>query len=423
MSIGFIGLGKLGLPCAAALSVHSQRVVYGTDLDLSVKGYIESATVPYIEESANEYLNLSKIQFQESVYDVIEKSEIVFIAVQTPHESRFEGVTPVPADVRDFNYEPLCTSIKQVVESLLKLPQKKITLVLISTVLPGTVRSQVLPLLSSVIDRVKFCYNPFFIAMGTTIKDFLNPEFILIGQNKSGDAQSLVELYDSFTEAPVRLMKIESAELTKVAYNTYIGFKIVFANTLSEIVDSVGGDVDEVTNSLSLATNRLISGKYLKAGMADGGGCHPRDQIAMSWLASSSKLSVNIFDFLAKARDEQTLRQANLIESKHRETGLPVVILGISYKPNINLTVGSPALLLSHFLSEKSIEYSIYDPICKPESLFQDSPSIFFVAMNHDKFKTLKIPKGSIVIDPWGNSIEKYPANSVLITPGRSNNI
>ena len=420
MSIGFIGLGKLGLPCAAALSVHTNQVVYGTDLDARIREYISYSKVPYIEEKANEYLRSAKLEFKDSISQVLEKSEIVFIAVQTPHDSRFEGITPVPDDVKDFDYEPLRTSISQIVESLQSSPNKKITLVLISTVLPGTVRSQILPLLSTVIERVKFCYNPFFIAMGTTITDFLNPEFILIGENNNGDADYLVELYSGFIDAPVQLMKIESAELTKVAYNTFIGFKIVFANTLSEIADSVGGNVDEVTSALSIASSRLISGKYLKAGMADGGGCHPRDQIAMSWLAKEANLSSNIFDFLAKARDQQTLRQAELIEEKYKETNLPVVVLGKSYKPNINLTVGSPALLLCSFLEEKSIKFSVYDPICDPNSKLQGNPAIFFVATNHDVFKAIKIPVDSIVIDPWGSAIHGLSSKVSLITPGRN---
>jgi UDPglucose 6-dehydrogenase len=420
MSIGFIGLGKLGLPCAAALSVHTKRVVYGTDLDERIRVYISNSKVPYIEEKANEYLKSAKLEFKDNISQVLEKSEIVFIAVQTPHDSRFEGITPVPEDVKDFDYEPLRTSISQIVESLQSLPNKKITLVLISTVLPGTVRSQVLPLLSPVIERIKFCYNPFFIAMGTTIKDFLNPEFILVGENHYGDSDYLVELYSGFINAPVQLMKIESAELTKVAYNTFIGFKIVFANTLSEIADSVGGNVDEVTSAISIASNRLISGKYLKAGMADGGGCHPRDQIAMSWLAKEANLSANIFDFLAKARDQQTLRQAELIEEKSKQTNLPVIVLGKSYKPNINLTVGSPALLLCSFLEKKSIKFSVYDPICDPNSKLQDSPAIFFVATNHDIFKVLEIPAGSVVIDPWGNTIHGLSSKVLLITPGRN---
>ena len=128
----------------------------------------------------------------------------------------------------------------------------------------------------------------------------------------------------------------------------------------------------------------------------------------------------NIFDFLAKARDQQTLRQAELIEEKYKETNLPVVVLGKSYKPNINLTVGSPALLLCSFLEEKSIKFSVYDPICDPNSKLQGNPAIFFVATNHDVFKAIKIPVDSIVIDPWGSAIHGLSSKVSLITPGRN---
>ena len=123
-------------------------------------------------------------------------------------------------------------------------------------------------------------------------------------------------------------MQIESAELTNVAYNTFIGFKIVFANALGEICETLGlGNVDEVTEALALATDRLISGKYLKAGMGDGGGCHPRDQIAMSYLAQKLNLSTDPFTWLAKSRDAQTLRQAEIIRDFVFKSGIGTLVV------------------------------------------------------------------------------------------------
>ena len=199
-------------------------------------------------------------------------------------------------------------------------------------------------------------------------------------------------------------MQIESAELTKVAYNTFIGFKIVFANTIAEICSKVGGDSDEVTDALAAANARLMSGKYLRAGMADGGGCHPRDQIAMSHLSKTLDLSVNTFDWLANARDSQTKRQMEIVNRFHKETNLPVVLLGKSYKKNVNLTVGSPADLLAHMLAQAEIDFTFYDPIVWPGQLEPGYPAVYFISCNHDLFKNLRLPKGSICIDPWGDA-------------------
>lgn len=416
--IGFIGLGKLGLPCAAALSVEADVKIIGYDLNPEIAGYIASAKVPYLEEHCEEYLEKADIEYTSNVEDVVSMASKIFIAVQTPHEPRFEGATPVPDDLSDFSYKFLSDAVASVAQALRSFPEKKILISVISTVLPGTMRSVVLPLLEDFKDRVEFCYNPYFIAMGSTISDFLNPEFVLIGSDSQDAAKSLEALYARVHSSPCSIMKIESAELAKVAYNTFIGFKIVFANTLAEITDARGGDVDEVTTALSGANQRLMSGKYMSAGMGDGGGCHPRDQIAMSWLANNAGLSTDMFGWLARARDAQTMRQAELISKTAKDSGLDVVILGEAYKPEINLTVGSPARLLQSFLTDYGISFSVYDPYVHPSVELTTTPSVFFVATNHKAFKDLQLPLGSIVVDPWGNAVNATNGVS-LIRPGR----
>ena len=416
-SVGFVGLGKLGLPCAAAVSVKTDSTVYGFDVNPSVKDFVRTKRVPYQEDQANEFLEQGDLRVVETLGEVIENVDILFFAIQTPHERVYEGVTPVPDSTKDFEYGFLVSAVSAVATELRARPEKHITLVVISTVLPGTMRSLVLPIIEDLGPRVSFCYNPFFIAMGTTIRDFTNPEFVLVGEKSPGDSGALRELYSRIHAAPIVEMQIESAELTKVAYNTFIGFKIVFANTIAEIVDSRGGDADEVTNALSQASDRLISGKYLNAGMADGGGCHPRDQIAMSWLARDAKLSANVFDFLARARDAQTQRQADLIEFHHRVTTLPIVVLGRSYKANVNLEVGSPSLLLGEFLKEKGLVFSWYDPFFAEYSELPLSAGVFFIATDHDLFHQFEYPEGSIVIDPWGKFF--VPEGCTLVRPGR----
>jgi UDPglucose 6-dehydrogenase len=417
-NIGFIGLGKLGLPCAAALSVVGKKKIIGYDVNPAIREYVSTSKVPYQELQIEEFLPEADISLRDTIKEVVNESEIVFIAVQTPHDALFEGTVPVPDETKDFNYEYLRKATEDIAAALYENKTKKIIIVVISTVLPGTMNSVVLPILEPFGERVEFCYNPFFIAMGTTIPDYLNPEFILIGSRSAEAGAKLAKFYEDFLSAPARPMQIESAELAKVAYNTFIGFKIVFANTLAEIVGVRGGNVDEVTDALAGATSRLMSKKYLRAGMADGGGCHPRDQIAMSWLASDAGISTDIFGWLAKARDSQTKRQAELIRNLYNEHKLPVVILGKSYKANINLTVGSPSLLLSNFLTRMNIPHTFYDPYHIEHNEITKSPSIFFVATNHDVFKNLELPNNSFCIDPWGNAVKKS-SNVKFFLPGR----
>jgi UDPglucose 6-dehydrogenase len=154
---------------------------------------------------------------------------------------------------------------------------------------------------------------------------------------------------------------IKTAELTKVAYNTFIGLKIAFGNTMMEICEKTGADVDDLVDALSLATERVISPAYLRGGMGDGGGCHPRDNIALSWLARELGLSYDLFEALMICRERQTEWLADLIPAGEVE------IQGKAYKPGTNLTVGSPALLMASMLTERGIGFTHTDPYLKEE--------------------------------------------------------
>lgn len=413
MNIGFIGLGKLGLPCAAAMSVKTGKTIYGYDVNPNIQKYIDDRKTPYIEGQLEEYLSNADFSIKESIDGVLDNADIVFVAVPTPHIERFEGNCPMPDDRADFDYNYLKDVVKKIQIYLENNKDKNLDIVIISTVLPGTIRSQILPLLT-MREGVNLFYNPYFIAMGTTIHDFLNPEFILIGR-VSEDSERLVSIYKSFLSCPIVEITLESAELTKVAYNTFIGMKIVFANTLAEITEKIGGHVDEVTNTLSLGSNRIISNRYMKAGMGDGGGCHPRDQIAMSWLAQKLDLSFDIFEMIAKARDEQSLYFAKLLKKYQEERRQKVIILGNSYKKNVGITVGSPSILLQHYLKELDVDFIAFDPLQKEEDLICDGPSIFFVATPHDVFQTLSLPEESIVIDPWANGNNPSVSRQYLV--------
>lgn len=407
MQIGFIGLGKLGLPCAAALSTKLDSVIYGFDKNKEVASYIQSCSVPYLEKDAEQYLKTAKIEFQNSTLDVVRNSDLVFLAVQTPHDPLYEGVTPTPDVKKDFDYSFLESSLEEIKSAFILANKKELTLVIISTVLPGTTSRLIKKILGNI--NIDVLYNPYFIAMGSTIYDFLNPEFVIIGHSNVAKFMQLKGIYSKFLSCPIVPLSYEEAELVKVSYNSYIGLKIIFANLLGEICTKLGtniANVDNVTNTLGLANNRLISTKYMSYGMGDGGGCHPRDQIAMSWFSEKLGLSVDLFETISKARDEQTKAHAHLIKERQKNLGFPVVILGEAYKKNINLTVGSPSKLLQHYLSELDVPFKVFDPLVHPEQTADfKGPHLFYVATPHDVFKNLVLPLESRVLDPWGYSL------------------
>lgn len=390
MNVGFIGLGKLGLPCALALEAKGHSVI-GYDIDDRVKEILDSKVLPYKELWAQEHLEKSNIRFA-SIDEVVKNSEIIFVPIQTPHDPLYEGITRIPETRVDFDYSWLKSGMKDLSDAIDREGKDKIVII-ISTVLPGTIERDILPVISK---RVKLCYNPFFIAMGTTMRDFLNPEFVLFGVDDPGAAESAEGLYRTLHDKPFFKTSIKNAELIKVSYNTFIGMKIVFINTIMEICHKTGADVDAVTDALSLANERIISNRYLRGGMGDGGGCHPRDNIALSWLAKKLNLSHDFFEDLMIAREDQTEWLATLME----QYNLPKVILGKAFKPETNLVTGSPAVLLANILRERGSEVTCFDPFVDGSKTPNFGKSVFFIGTRHDLFQNWKFPEGSVVLDP-----------------------
>ena len=397
MKIGFMGLGKLGLPCALAVEVKGHEVI-GYDPSTVVQGIIKSKKIPYKEIWAQEHLDKSNIRIA-SISNVVGFSDIIFVPVQTPHNEKYEGITRLPDERVDFDYTFIKTAIEELSNEIKEQGQDKIVII-ISTVLPGTVERELKPLLNK---HVKLCYNPFFIAMGTTMRDFLHPELVLFGVDDEEAAKTAEKFYKTIHDAPFYKTTIANAELTKVIYNTFISMKIGFINTVMEICHKTDANVDAISDALSMATDRVISTKYLRGGMGDGGGCHPRDNIALSWLSRELNLSYDFFESIMICREKQTewlvklIRDEVLIYPDH-----PVIILGAAFKKETNLTVGSPALLLSELLNEKNIKHDVFDPFINEgiDSIL-NVPAIFFIGTNHDEFLEYEFPKGSVVIDPW----------------------
>ena len=397
MNIGFVGLGKLGLPCALAIDAVHEHSVKGYDPDERINDYLNKGEIPYREEGTSELLKKHSISFT-NLKEVIESSEIIFVPIQTPHDPLYDGVTRLPETRIDFDYTYLVEGLKQISKVLDEIQEERIVVV-ISTVLPGTIESQIKPILSK---YAKLCYNPFFIAMGTTINDFLNPEFVLMGIDDKDAAEKLKLFYKTLHNKEVFECTLDEAELIKVSYNTFITMKICLANTVAEMSHKLNNiNSDNVMDALKLANQRLISDKYLNGGMGDGGGCHPRDNIALSWLSQKVDLSYDWYENLMISREKHTEWLAELTIQKSIEKQMEIFILGKSFKKETNLTNGSPAYLLKNLIEEKNHKTNIYDPFIDNKVEEFNEPSVFFIATNHDVFKDITFPAGSVVIDPW----------------------
>lgn len=413
MNVGFVGLGKLGLPVALAVESKGHNVI-GYDISENVKNIIEAKKLPYKEIWAQEYLDKSNIKF-DSLKSVVKNSEIIFVPIQTPHDPLFEGITRIPNNRIDFDYSFLIAGMKEISKEIEALGKDKVVII-ISTVLPGTIRQKIKPFLGK---HTKLCYNPFFIAMGTTMKDFLYPEFILFGVDDLKAADIAEKFYRTITNTTFFKTTIENAELIKVSYNTFISTKIAFINTIMEMCHKLPNtNIDDVTNALMLGSRRLISGAYLRGGMGDGGGCHPRDNIALSWLAKKLNLSNDFFEQIMMQREKQTDWLANLIKENQFEN-CKTYILGKSFKPETNIITGSPSILLDNLLKEIGIFAVCYDPYIdyvKPKF----EKGVYFIGTKHEIFENFPFPQDSIVIDPF-RTINKNLKGIKVIRIGDNN--
>lgn len=424
MHIGFIGLGKLGLPCAIATAAKGHSVV-GYDVNPAINSSRHPRELLLTHEldetgkgTIQAMLDATTLQIVDSLEEVVSHAELIFIAVQTPHQAQYEGHVPIPDTRDDFNYEYLVSSVKALCETIERMNAKRI-ITIISTVLPGTLRKYVFPVLSK---NVSLCYNPYFIAMGSVVYDFYNPEFILLG-HIDDDAEQLVrKFYATITSAEVFSTTLENAEMIKVSYNTFITTKIVMANNIMEMCHHLPNtNVDVVMAGLKKGTRRLVSTAYLDGGMGDGGGCHPRDNIAMSWLSNRLGLENNYYDFIMKKREKQTEFLADLIiqEVEKITTAITttittaittkkqksICILGTAFKPNTNIETGSPAILLKNLLLAKGYEVATFDPHLNPHIYPSQKWScgencIYFIGCRHDCFQEYEFNDSCVVIDP-----------------------
>ena len=383
--VAMIGVGKLGQACAEVMAESYPLVGY----DVSPR---QPKNFPMVD----------------SMKEAVEYANIIFIAAPTPHDPTYDGREPTAhLPNKDFDY----TIVKDILEEVNKWVTRKQLVVLISTVLPGTVRRELEPRITN----ARFIYNPYLIAMGTVAWDFVNPEMLMIGTedgSKTGDAKELIEFYQPMMENNPRCVvgTWDECECIKIFYNTFISAKLSLVNMIQDVAEKQGNiNVDVVTNALKDSDQRIMGPRYMTAGMGDGGACHPRDNIALRWMSENLGLGYDLFDAIMGAREVQA---RNLAERLVR-TGLPVVIVGKAYKPHVEYEAGSYSILVGHYVEKfgASVFYDDDYTGDKPPSdlgpaaylLAHDPATTFLGCLDPDPEKNglASFPEGSVIVDPW----------------------
>ena len=390
INVGFIGIGKLGMPCAETMA--QKYSVTGYDI--------------YPKQS-------DKIKISDNLRGAVVGQDIVFVAVQTPHDPDYDGSQPIThLPNKDFDY----TTVKEVLTQIDAWASPEQMVVLISTVLPGTVRRELRPCITN----ARFIYNPYLIAMGSVEWDMVNPEMVIIGTedgNETTDARELIDFYQPLMENNPRYIvgTWDEAESIKIFYNTFISTKVGLVNMIQDVAMKNGNiNVDVVTDALAKSTTRIMSPKYMKAGMGDAGPCHPRDNIALRWLAENLQLGYDIFDTVMHAREMQARNLAKFLKRIQVEKNLPIFIMGKAYKPDVDYCDGSYSLLIGHYLDELQAKFYYVDPLTGDKPPFDDVPVIALLAHNRSvtygytgeqaaQELYCTISNGSVIVDPWRN--------------------
>jgi len=372
MKIGFIGLGKLGMECAEYMAEFCH--VDGYDIRIVMS---------------------NKVNVVASIHETVIDKDFTFIAVPTPHEYKYDGSTiNSHLSPKDFDY----TYVTNVLEQLSNINHNSV-IVLISTVLPGTIRKEFLHLL----DVDKFIYNPYLIAMGSVKADMKNPEMIIIG-NKTGvvneNTRRLISFYKSIcNETRYEVGTWDEAEAIKIFYNTFISMKIGFVNMIQDVAEKSGNiDPDIVANAIASSKMRITSNMYMKPGMGDGGPCHPRDNIALRFLSEKLDLGYDLFGTIMEIREKQAENIARKLVSYEND----IVILGESYKPSVDLTEGSYSLLIGNIVKQISNLNVYYDK--EPDN--KGEYTYLLAHRSPCKFDGHRFNAGSVIVDPWRETRE-----------------
>lgn len=363
MKISVVGLGKLGAVMAAVFAKRGFDVL-GVDINESTIKALKDGECPIQETGLEELLKevSDNIEFS-SEYDKVSETDATFIIVPTPSgsDNRFmnEYVSSALEDV--------CAAIKG--------NSKYHLLVVVSTVMPGSMQKEFKPIVERygrvVGEDVGICYNPEFIALGSVINDMLYPDAILIGESDTFAGNMLEGIYDRVcgVEVPIRRMSWYNAEVAKLMLNVCITTKISLANTIAEVCEKIPtGDVDKVTDFLGLDSR--IGKKYLKGGLGFGGPCFVRDQRAFKRVAEEFKtfspIPEAIDEFNELHRSFIINRVCDALEDTMNST---VAILGVTYKPNSPVVEESESIKIAEILQNKySSNIKIYDPAGMPNA-------------------------------------------------------
>jgi GDP-mannose 6-dehydrogenase len=353
MRVSVFGLGYVGAVSCGCLAADGATVV-GVDVNQQKVDLIRSGRAPIVEESIGELIAQAvangSLTATTDVDEAIAATDISLISVGTP--SAANGSLSLQAVER----------VSEQIGAALARKSSRHVLVVRSTVLPGTVRSLVVPALERTSGKTAgcgfgICFNPEFLREGSSVRDYYHPPYTLIGCDNQQDGEAAASLY-SKVEGETLYSSIETAEMVKYVCNAFHALKITFANEMGILAQSMGVDSHQVMDLVCRDTKLNLSAKYLKPGFAFGGSCLPKDVRALVHRGRQQDLHLPLTESLLDSNRAQIERAVTLVTSLRRKA---VTILGLSFKAGTDDLRESPLVTLTETLLGKGFTVRIYD--------------------------------------------------------------
>ncbi len=348
--IGVIGTGYVGLVTAAGFAELGSDV-WCIDIDEAKIEALKDGRIPIWEPGLEELVrrHSDRLHYSTQVSDALEHARLMFVAVGTP--PTYSG----DADL---------SAVHAVVAAM--PPSDRHALVMKSTVPVGTGDSIKRAFAEQGKGAFRYVSCPEFLREGTAIKDFLEPNRVVVGDDGDWAGDAVVDLYETLG-APLVRTDIRSAEMVKLASNAFLATKISFINEIANVCEETGADVVEVARGMGL--DDRIGPKFLQAGIGFGGSCFPKDVAALKQLAGNSGYH---FQLLNSVIEVNELQKRRVVAKLHKHlgslVGKEIALLGLAFKPNTDDMREASSLVLSARLSAAGARVRAYDPVAEAEA-------------------------------------------------------
>ena len=355
-NISVIGLGKLGYPMAQFLSSSGAKInCFDKDREL-VQELKKNHGEHLYEIGLNNLVNNSNdLIYHNNISDCINDAEIIYITVPTP--SKLDG---------SFSNEIIFEILDEVADVILKT-KKSYIININSTVQPGSIESEIIPFLENkgLKNNKNFyiLYNPYFVALGSVVRNLEEPDYLLIGSSSIYAAKKITKFYNTLYKNPkIRLLKFKEAELTKLLVNTYLTTKISYSNFVKNVCKNFD-DISDLRVLESVGLDARIGTKFMLPGGPYSGPCLPRDNLSLKKFCLDNNIQNSFSDEVQKINNDTIENLYKVISNLKNQYKIKSFgFLGLGYKSNTQCYEESYSIKMMKFLESLNIKVFYYDP-------------------------------------------------------------